>query len=305
MNSQTGLRHVLRAEEFERLELEYLFGLARSLPRRGNSLQGCIMASLFYEESTRTRLSFESAMLQLGGSVIGTENARLSSSVPKGESLHDTVRIISGYSDVIVLRHEENDSAERSSLVSKVPLINGGSGTEQHPTQALLDLFTLQKECGRLDGLTVAFVGDLKNGRTVRSLAYLLGKYKKIHIFFVSPEELTIGDDIKQYLVNCGHAWRDVRTIEEIIGDVDALYMTRIQKERFANLETYQRLKDVYHLDRTLAMRMRPGSTIMHPLPRNDEILVEVDSLPHAAYFRQADNGIAVRKALLHSLFVT
>ena len=298
-----NLKHILRAQQFERDDLDQLFKVARCLTNRTDALHGRIMASLFYEESTRTRLSFESAMLQLGGMVIGTENARLSSSVPKGESLRDTVRIISGYSDVIVLRHEEDDSAERSAEVSKVPLINGGSGTGQHPTQALLDLYTLQQECGRLDELTVAFVGDLKNGRTVRSLAYLLGKYRQTRMIFVSPQELRIGTDIKDYLDRHNCRWTEALTLEEVIGEVDALYMTRIQKERFANAAEYERLKGIYRLDRSLALRMRAGSTIMHPLPRVDEIAEDVDSLPHAAYFRQADNGIPVRKALLYSLF--
>jgi aspartate carbamoyltransferase catalytic subunit len=299
------LHHVVAAQDFNRGMLEELFDRARAMEAvvaRGGTrvLGGMTMASLFYEESTRTRFSFESAMLRLGGSVISTENARQFSSVSKGETLEDTIRILNGYADVIVMRHYESGAARRAADVSRVPIINAGDGTGQHPTQAFLDLYTIQKELGRIDGIQIAVVGDLANGRTVRSLCYLLAKYRDVRIFLVAPEVVRMREDIKEYL-----ARNDVRFVEEtdlraIAPSVDVLYQTRIQKERFGDrTEDYLAARGVYVVDRELISRMKPDSIIMHPLPRVDEIDVEVDADPRAAYFRQAQNGLYIRMALL------
>lgn len=299
------LHHVVAAQDFNRVMLEELFVTARKMEEvveEGGSriLEGHIMASLFYEESTRTRFSFETAMLRLGGSVISTENARQFSSVSKGETLEDTIRILSGYTDVIVMRHYESGAARRAADISRVPIINAGDGTGQHPTQAFLDLYTIEKELGHIDDLSIAVVGDLANGRTVRSLCYLLAKYRNVRIFMVAPEVVRMREDIKEYL--CRH---DVRFSEEsdlraIAPEVDVLYQTRIQKERFGDrTEDYLAAKGVYVVDRDLLCAMKTDSIVMHPLPRVDEITTDVDSDPRAAYFRQAQNGLFIRMALL------
>lgn len=297
------MRHVLEAQQFDRQSLEELFQAADGLERgRDNTMTGKIMATLFYEPSTRTRLSFESAMLRLGGQVIGTENAREFSSVAKGETLEDTVRVISGYSDVIVLRHSEEGAAKRAASVSGVPVINAGDGPGQHPTQALLDLYTIKRELGGLNCLTVAMVGDLKHGRTVRSLAYLLGKYHGTRILFVSPPELRVGRDILEYLDRHEVAYSEYEKLEQVISCSDVIYQTRIQHERFSDAEQYERFRGIYRTTPWLAGCMMPDAIIMHPLPRVDEILPEVDALPQAAYFRQAHYGLLVRMALLKSV---
>jgi aspartate carbamoyltransferase catalytic subunit len=299
------LHHVVAAQDFNRGMLDELFDTARAMEgvvARGGSklLDGMIMASLFYEESTRTRFSFESAMHRLGGSVISTENARQFSSVSKGETLEDTIRILNGYADVIVMRHYESGAARRAADVSRVPIINAGDGTGQHPTQAFLDLYTIQKELGHIDGIRIAVVGDLANGRTVRSLCYLLAKYRDVRMYFVAPEVVRMREDIKEYL-----ARNDVKFVEEsdlraIAPDVDVLYQTRIQKERFGDRsEDYLAARGVYVVDRQLMNSMKPDSVVMHPLPRVDEIEIEVDADPRAAYFRQAQNGLYIRMALL------
>jgi aspartate carbamoyltransferase catalytic subunit len=257
------------------------------------------MASLFYEESTRTRFSFESAMLRLGGSVISTENARQFSSVSKGETLEDTIRILNGYADVIVMRHYESGAARRAADVSTVPVINAGDGTGQHPTQAFLDLYTIQKELGHIDDLSIAVVGDLANGRTVRSLCYLLAKYRNVRIFMVAPTVVAMREDIKSYLVRHDVRFREETDLAKIAPEVDVVYQTRIQKERFARPEEYDAARGVYIVDRRLIGLMKPDAIVMHPLPRVDEIAVEVDDDPRAAYFRQAQNGLFIRMALL------
>lgn len=299
------LHHVVAAQDFNRGMLDELFETALEMERvveDGGSklLDGKIMASLFYEESTRTRFSFETAMHRLGGSVISTENARQFSSVSKGETLEDTIRIINGYSDVIVMRHYESGAARRAADVSGVPIINAGDGTGQHPTQAFLDVYTIQKELGRVDGLTIAVVGDLANGRTVRSLCYLLAKYRNVRIFMVAPEVVQMQDDIKEYLVRHDVWFAEETDLAAIASRVDVLYQTRIQKERFGDrTDDYLAAKGVYIVDRGLLQRMKPDSIVMHPLPRVDEIAIDVDADPRAAYFRQAQNGLYIRMALL------
>jgi aspartate carbamoyltransferase catalytic subunit len=297
------MRHIVEAQQFDRQFLEDLFLEADRLEKaRDDSMRGKILASLFYEPSTRTRLSFESAMLRLGGEVLSTENAREFSSAIKGETLEDTIRIVESYADAIVLRHYEDDASARAAAVAQVPIINAGSGAGQHPTQALLDIYTIRREHGHIDGLSIAIAGDLKHGRTVRSLAYLLGKFKDMHIHFVSPEELRVGDDIKEYLSRHNVAWDETAAIEDIVGHVGVLYQTRIQKERFADAAEFERLRHSFRVDKALVGLMRPGAIVMHPLPRVDEIAPEVDAMPQAVYFRQARYGVLIRMALLKNL---
>ncbi|MDO8590276.1 MAG: aspartate carbamoyltransferase [bacterium] len=297
------MNHIVKSQQFDKRFINKIFSIADGLEKKTeNSLRGKIMASLFYEPSTRTRFSFESAMLRLGGSVITTDNADKFSSAVKGETLEDSVRVISNYADVIVLRHYENGASERAARVSRVPIINAGDGTGQHPTQALLDLYTIKKELGRIDGISIAMVGDLKHGRTIRSLAYLLGKFQNITIFFVSPKALRVGEDIKAYLNKHGIPYQEIEDWESIIPKVDVLYQTRIQKERFKSEKDYKKFKGCYRIDAELVARMKAKSIIMHPLPRVDEILLEVDKSPKAVYFKQAKYGVTIRMALLKYL---
>jgi aspartate carbamoyltransferase catalytic subunit len=299
------LHHVVAAQDFNRGMLDELFATARAMERvveegRSRLLDGYIMASLFYEESTRTRFSFESAMLRLGGSIISTENARQFSSVSKGETLEDTIRILNGYCDVIVMRHYESGAARRAADISRVPIVNAGDGTGQHPTQAFLDVYTIQKELGHVDNLTIAVVGDLANGRTVRSLCYLLAKYRNVRVYMVAPEVVRMQEDIKEYLSRHDVWFREVSDLRAIAPEVDVLYQTRIQKERFGDrTEDYLQAKGVYIVDGELMSIMEPNAIVMHPLPRVDEIETEVDRDPRAAYFRQAQNGLPIRMALL------
>jgi aspartate carbamoyltransferase catalytic subunit len=299
------LHHVVEAQDFNRGMLEELFSTARVMEKvveDGGSklLDGCIMASLFYEESTRTRFSFETAMLRLGGSVISTENARQFSSVSKGETLEDTIRIMNGYADVIVMRHYESGAARRAADISRVPIVNAGDGTGQHPTQAFLDLYTIEKELGGIDNLSIAVVGDLANGRTVRSLCYLLAKYRNVRVYMVAPEVVRMREDIKDYLSRHDVRWTEETDLREVVGEVDVLYQTRIQKERFGDRsEDYLSARGVYVVDRELLKTLRKNAIVMHPLPRVDEITVDVDGDPRAAYFRQAQNGVFIRMALL------
>lgn len=298
------MRHIIESQDFDQKNIKEIFLLANTLEHtRDLSLTGKIMASLFYEPSTRTRFSFESAMIRLGGSVITTENAKEFSSVSKGETLEDSIRIVNTYVDVIVLRHDEEGASKRASLVSGVPIINAGDGIGQHPTQALLDLYTIQRELGRINGIRIAFVGDLKHGRTIRSLSYLLGKFTDITIDFVSPRGLQVGEDIKHYLTEHHITWNETEDLNALKEQVDVLYQTRIQKERFKNDAEYRKFKGCYQINRKFADQMKSRSIIMHPLPRVDEVLPEVDTSPHAVYFKQAHYGLLIRMALLKYLF--
>ncbi len=303
------LDHVVESQQFDRELLETVFQTASKLKadlegerKFSKSLDGKIMASLFYESSTRTRFSFESAMLRLGGSVITTENAREFSSAAKGESLSDSTRIMSGYADVIVMRHNEAGSAVRAAEVSSVPIINAGDGAGQHPTQALLDMYTIVDTFPKLRNFTIAMVGDLRYGRTVRSLSYLLTKYEKIEIIFVSPPVCKMEGDIKEYLEKNNVPWREETALELVAPKVDCIYMTRIQKERFHSADDYQTAARKYILTPDIVKKMKPGSIIMHPLPRVDEIPKEIDNDPRACYFEQAQNGLYIRMALLYLL---
>jgi len=267
---------------------------------RGGSLdyQNRIMATLFYQPSTRTRFSFEAAMHRLGGRVLSTENARAFSSEIEAENVEDSIRIISGCADVIVIRHQDENGARRAAQVSRVPVINAGDGNGgQHPTQALLDLYTIYRE-RPLDGLSVAFVGELDKGRTVRSLAYLLAKFERVKIVFVSPPELQIKSDILEYLDRHEVRYELETDFRRIIGDVDVVYQTRIRPERVSDTRILQR----YSIDSTVLNLMRPEALLLHPLPRTAELDRKVDEDPRALYFRQATNGLYVRMALLTML---
>jgi aspartate carbamoyltransferase catalytic subunit len=299
------LRNVVEVGQFDRPMVEDLFRRAdqmRQLPRDAAPLAGRILATIFYEPSTRTRLSFEAAMLRLGGQVISTENAREFSSAIKGESVEDTVRIVAGYADAIVIRHYEQGAAARAAAVSPVPIINGGDGPGEHPTQALLDLYTIQHELGRIDDLKVALVGDLKYGRAVRSLALLLGLTHGTEVVFVSPPNVPMGEDVRRALTARGIAWRDEADLAAVLPQVDVVYQTRIQRERFASTEEYQAARGIYVIAKPAVARLPPHAIVMHPLPRVDEITPDVDADPRAAYFRQAHNGVYLRMALLDQL---
>jgi aspartate carbamoyltransferase catalytic subunit len=303
MALSTRLRHVVESQQFSRELLDDIFQRAdemRDDPHRAaGRLQGRIMAALFYEPSTRTRLSFESAMLRLGGRTMGTDNAKEFSSAAKGETLEDTIRIVAGYADAIVLRHPEEGAARRAAAVSDVPVINAGDGKGQHPTQALLDVYTIRDELGRLDGVKVAMVGDLANGRTVRSLAYLLSRYRDVRITFVAPPQVAMGADIKQHLDERGVAWQEADALDDVLPEVDVVYQTRIQKERFEDPALYEVVRGTYLIGPAEMGRMRSDAILMHPLPRVDEISPAIDADPRAAYFRQARNGVQIRMALL------
>ena len=299
---RTAIRHVVEVGQFDREGIERLFADAdrmRELPREAAPLRGRILATLFYEPSTRTRLSFETAMLRLGGHVISTENAREFSSAIKGETVEDTVRTVEGYADAIVIRHHEQGAAHRAAAVAAVPILNAGDGPGEHPTQALLDLYTIRHELGRIDGLRVALVGDLRFGRTARSLARLFRLTTGTELVFVSPPVVPMGDDVRAELEAAGIPYRDETDLAAVLPHVDVVYQTRIQRERFATPEEYEACRGVYVVDRAAMGRLNPGAILLHPLPRVDEIAPEVDADPRAAYFRQAHNGVYVRMALL------
>ncbi|KAL7600562.1 aspartate carbamoyltransferase, chloroplastic [Lactuca sativa] len=305
------LDDVIEAQQFDRDILSAIFEVAREMEAiekksRGNQiLKGYLMATLFYEPSTRTRLSFESAMKRLGGEVLTTENAREFSSAAKGETLEDTIRTVEGYSDIIVMRHFESGAAKRAAMTANIPVINAGDGPGQHPTQALLDVYTIEREIGKLDGIKVGLVGDLANGRTVRSLAYLLAKYNDVKIYFVSPDVVKMKDDIKEYLTSKGVEWEESVNLKEVASECDVVYQTRIQKERFGErIDLYEEARGKYIVDSHILSAMQNHAVVMHPLPRLDEIRVEVDGDPRAAYFRQAKNGLFIRMALLKLLLL-
>ena len=297
------LRHIVESQQFTVPLLMELFARSRGMERvvaRGGSLdyQNRIMATLFYTPSTRTRLSFEAAMHRLGGRVLSTEHARAFSSEIEGEQVEDSIRIIGSYSDVIVIRHHEAGGAKRAAQVSPVPVINAGDGESgQHPTQALLDLYTIYRERS-LDGLSVAILGELDKGRTARSLAYLLAKFERVKIFFVSPPELQMKPDILQYLDEHGVRYELESDIDRVIREVDVVYQTRIRPQR---LDDVRSLKP-YAIDSAVLQRMKPNAMILHPLPRTVELDKTVDDDPRALYFRQAVNGLYVRMALLTML---
>jgi len=293
-------RDIVSIKGFTREEIDYILEIAAAfepLAEKGSDmLKGKVLAELFFEPSTRTRLSFETAMYKLGGNVIGFAEPGVSS-VKKGETLADTVRVVENYSDVIVMRHPLEGAARFAAEYAHVPVINGGSGAEEHPTQALLDLYTILKAKGRIDGLNIALMGDLRYGRTVHSLAYALSLYD-VKLNMVSPELLRMRrevlEDIKTRIDVTEH-----RGVEDILPELDVLYVTRIQKERFPDLGEYEKVRGTYKVDLDLLRNAKDDLVVLHPLPRVDEIAVEVDSTPFAKYFEQTRNGVIVRMALL------
>ncbi|MDR1948756.1 MAG: aspartate carbamoyltransferase [Spirochaetaceae bacterium] len=299
-------RSLVEPGNFSIEEMEELFNLAEGIEgdpgRYGECCRGRLLATLFFEPSTRTRLSFEAAMLRLGGSCLGFADPG-SSSAAKGESLADTVRMAASYADAIVMRNPKEGAALLASRYSAVPVINAGDGGHHHPTQTLTDLLTIRRLRGAIRGLTVGFCGDLKFGRTVHSLAKALARYPGTRLIFISPPELTAPDYITRGLLSkAGVPYTETGSLEEVIGDLDVLYMTRVQRERFFNEEDYIRLKDSYILNGEKMTLARKELIVLHPLPRVNEIAVEVDDDPRAAYFKQAKYGMYVRMALLSSI---
>ncbi len=298
-----SFKHLTSAAQITRADADVLLSTAadmeRVIKKGGNDLlKGSVLASLFFEPSTRTRLSFETAMLRLGGQLVTADGLQFSS-LYKGESIEDTIKVIGGYADVIVMRHPDSGSADKAAAVSPVPFINAGDGANQHPTQALLDLYTIQKECGKIDGVHVAMVGDLKNGRTVHSLTTLLTLFPKVHFTFVAPDQLRMPGKITSLLEEKGLKFDASSDLTDAVA-ADVLYMTRVQKERFDDQSEYEKLKDAFILS---ANHLKGHKTIvLHPLPRVNEISTDVDELSNAAYFRQAANGVPMRMALLAGL---
>jgi aspartate carbamoyltransferase catalytic subunit len=303
-DSVLKIKDVISIRDFSREQIENLLELADEMEKAFHSgsdvLRGKILATLFMEPSTRTRLSFTTAMYKLGGSIIGFDSPEMSS-VAKGENLSDTIRVVENYCDVIVLRHSLEGASRLAAEYSHVPVINAGSGAEEHPTQALLDLYTIKKELGRIDGLKIALLGDLKYGRTVHSLSYALALFDT-SLVFISPEGLGMRREVTHDLKNMGTKVEELDDLQEVISEIDVLYATRIQRERFPDPTEYEKLKGSYQINIETLKNSKTSLIIMHPLPRIDEISPEVDKTPHAKYFKQPYYGVLVRMAILKSL---
>ena len=300
------LRHLVDPLDLSFEETLRLLDLADSIANDrtafAHKCEGKILATLFYEPSTRTRLSFESAMMRLGGKVLGFASAQ-NSSASKGESVADTVRMVSCYSDIIAMRHNKEGAPRVAAQYARVPVINAGDGGHQHPTQTMTDLMTIRTRMGRLDNLTIGLCGDLKFGRTVHSLIKTMARCKNIRFVLISPEELRVPDYIiKDVLEANGIEYRETRSLEESMPELDILYMTRVQKERFFNEEDYIRLKNSYILTSEKMALAKPEMAVLHPLPRVNEIALDVDNDPRAAYFEQVQNGVYIRMALIMTL---
>lgn len=299
------MKHLMSPLDFSTEELENLFSLAGDIEKNpakyAHACDGKILATCFYEPSTRTRLSFESAMTRLGGQVIGFSDAG-SSSASKGESVSDTIRVISCYADICAMRHPKEGAPMVASEKSRIPVINAGDGGHQHPTQTLTDLMTIRSLKGRLNNFTIGLCGDLKFGRTVHSLIHALVRYENIRFIFISPEELRVPDYITDMLKEKNIPFEEVIRLEDVMPSLDLLYMTRVQKERFFNEEDYIRLKDFYVLTPEKMELAKPDMLVLHPLPRVNEISVEVDDDPRAAYFKQVQYGVYMRMALILTL---
>ena len=299
------MRHLMSPLDFSVEALDKHFDLASDIEKNpkkyAHACEGLKLATCFYEPSTRTRLSFEAAMLNLGGKVLGFSDAN-SSSASKGESVSDTIRVISCYADICAMRHPKEGAPMVAASKSRIPVINAGDGGHQHPTQTLTDLLTIRSLKGRLGNFTIGLCGDLKFGRTVHSLINALMRYEGIHFVFISPEELRIPDYITDQLKERGITYEEVISLESVMPQLDLLYMTRVQRERFFNEEDYVRLKDFYILTVEKMEKAKPDMLVLHPLPRVNEIAVEVDDDPRAAYFKQAQYGVYVRMALILTL---
>lgn len=297
--------HIISTTQFSKEDVEKILARAVELEKQHKAghlprlLVDKIIACIFFEPSTRTRLSFETAALRLGANIISAENARDNSSSQKGETIEDTTKILSAYADAIVMRHPESGSAQKAVAVSTKPVINAGDGANEHPSQGLLDLYTIKKEHGHLDNLNIAFVGDLKNSRTMRSLLPLLVMYEGNSFNFISPKELVIGDEYRKMLTDKNIKFTESQNLDEALPVADVLYMTRVQKERFENIEDYNKVKDAFLLKMPHLDFLKQDSIIMHPLPRVNEIDHGIDNDSRAAYFRQAENGLYIRMSLL------
>lgn len=295
-------KNILDADQFSKDDLDYLIKSTYRMKEIFNSkkafgiLDGKLLASLFFEASTRTRLSFESAMERLGGRVISTVGFQFSS-ISKGETLYDTMKMVEAYADIAVIRHPVEGSSRIAAGAVKMPVINAGDGAGQHPTQALLDLYTIESEKGKIDDISIGFIGDLKYGRTIHSLIKLL-KYYRVHVYLISPEELTLPDSYKKDLNGHPLTFEETRDIKTI-WDCDVIYVTRIQEERFPDHKEYERLKETYKVNKELILASKKNTTVLHPLPRVHELSTDVDDLPNAAYFRQAEYGVISRMTLL------
>ncbi|HZY94188.1 MAG TPA: aspartate carbamoyltransferase [Candidatus Bathyarchaeia archaeon] len=293
-------RDIVSVRDYSRNEIDHVLDMAEvmePLAKKGSDmLHGRIMATLFFEASTRTRLSFESAMTRLGGTALGFAETK-GTSVEKGENLADTIRVVEKYADVLVVRHPLEGAARMCAEFSSVPVINAGSGAEEHPTQALLDIYTIRKELGTIDGLNIGLVGDLRYGRTVHSLAYALANYK-VKLFLISPEILRMRREVTEE-VSKKIDVKESTSLADHLKDLDVIYMTRVQKERFADLQEYEKVKGSYRVGAQDLTRTKKGSIVMHPLPRVDEVDPIVDSTPHAKYFQQVGNGVVMRMGLL------
>lgn len=300
------MKHLLNPLDLTVEETNRLLDLADRIAANPKKFNHCCdgkkIATLFYEPSTRTRLSFEAAMLNLGGSVLGFSSAD-SSSAAKGESVSDTIQVISCYADICAIRHPKEGAPIVAAQKSKIPVINAGDGGHQHPTQTLTDIMTIRSLRGQLGNLTIGLCGDLKFGRTVHSLIHSLIRYDNVQFILISPNELKIPDYIREDVLDANHiSYKEVQRLEDVMGELDILYMTRVQRERFFNEEEYLRMKDFYILDTEKMKLARPDMYVLHPLPRVNEISVEVDDDPRAAYFTQAQNGVYVRMALILTL---
>ncbi len=299
------MRHLISPLDFSVEELDRLLALAGDIEKNPDKYKevckGKKLATLFYEPSTRTRLSFETAMLNLGGQVLGFSEAT-SSSAAKGESVSDTIRVISCYADICAMRHPKEGAALVAANHSGIPVINAGDGGHQHPTQTLTDLLTIKSLRGTLGNVTIGLCGDLKFGRTVHSLIHSLLRYENVKFVLISPKELKVPDYIIETIENAGASYEEVTKLEDVIGTLDILYMTRVQRERFFNEEDYIRLKDSFILDRKKMKLAKKDMLVLHPLPRVNEISVEVDDDPRAVYFKQAQYGVYVRMALILTL---
>lgn len=295
-------RDVISILDFSRADLEYLFRTAERMRRfvrgRTNLLSDRVMASLFFEPSTRTRLSFETAMNRLGGAVIGFSEPGVTS-IAKGETLEDTIRMTDNYADLIVIRHPKEGSAQIAADVANVPVINAGDGSQHHPTQAMIDLYTIWREFGEIDGLHAAIVGDLKHGRAAASFAYGISKFKSVRLSFVSPSSLRAKKEVMDYLSSSNVPVTETENLADATRQADVIYVTRVQKERFADPAEYEKVKGSYVLNLATIANAKDRMIVLHPLPRVDELAVEVDSSPHARYFEQANNGVPLRMALL------
>lgn len=299
------MRHLIDIVDLTEEEINDLIRVANDIIARpslyAHCMEGKKLASLFFESSTRTRLSFEAAMYELGGHVLGFSDAE-TSSISKGESLQDTIRVVSGYADIIAMRHPKDGAALAAALASGVPVINAGDGSHNHPTQTLTDLLTIQREKGRLNSMTVGICGDLRYGRTVHSLIEALARYTNMRFILIAPEELRIPEYVLEMLEGSGHAYVQTDDLDAVLGELDILYMTRIQRERFSDPQEYEKLKNSYVLTAERMRVARPDMSVLHPLPRVNEISTDVDDDPRAAYFRQARNGKYIRMALILKL---